>query len=125
MSAVASMRPRHILQIAYYDGLLSTRAFLLESWGYRVTSVCGNENAMKALDEALLSSVDLCLIGFCAPLSQRTAMLHWLKRTCPRIPVVVLQSHSAEQFPAADGVTMSEDPELWRTIIAQGLLKAS
>ncbi len=37
----------HILQVAYYDTLQEVRAKMLEVAGYQVTSVLGNDKAMR------------------------------------------------------------------------------
>ena len=57
----------NILQVAYYQGLLITRARMLESRGYHVTSVLGNDKAF-GLDAAVIAAADLIVIGFSAPL---------------------------------------------------------
>lgn len=109
-----------ILQVAYYETLLEIRAKMLQAAGYQVTSVLGNKNAF-GLDKAVIETADLILIGFSAEHSIREAMVRWLKTHYPKIPVVVLQFHSWEQFPEADVVTLSEDPTVWLTAIASVL----
>jgi DNA-binding NtrC family response regulator len=120
MSSGASVSPRGrpcILQIGYYASLLSVRASLLESNGYTVTSVLGNATAMK-LARRVVDSIDLVVIGSSSEYAVRMTMLSWLKQYYPEVPVVVLQSHSSEKFPAAEGVTLSEDPEVWLAAVA-------
>jgi DNA-binding NtrC family response regulator len=112
----------HILQIAYYTTLRETRARMLQAAGYRVTSVVGNDEAMR-LDKAAIASVDLVVIGFCALQTVRTTMVQWLKARYPNIVVVVLQFHNWEKFPEADAATLSDDPTVWLATIAT-LLKA-
>jgi hypothetical protein len=46
----------HILQIAYYPNLLEIRTRMLREAGYRVTSVLGNNEAMKLSDESIASA---------------------------------------------------------------------
>jgi DNA-binding NarL/FixJ family response regulator len=106
----------HILQVAYYPSLLEIRTKLLESSGYQVTSVLGNDNAI-ALDGAAIATVDLVVVGFSAPHSVRAAMVRWCKAHYPNIPVIALQFHGWEQFPEAD-VTLSEDPNVWLAAVA-------
>ena len=105
----------NILQVAYYRGPLVTRARMLESRGYHVTPVLGNDEAL-GLDAAVIAAFDSIVIGFSAPHPVRAAMIHWFKQHYPNIPVVALQFHSAESFPEADGGTVSDDPEVWLAV---------
>ncbi len=112
-----------ILQVAYYRGPLVTRARMLESRGHHVTSVLGNDEAF-GLDAAVIAAADLIVIGFSAPYPIRAAMIHWFKQHYPKTPVVVLQFHSAESFPEADG-TVSDDPDVWLVAVASTLKKSA
>jgi len=112
----------NILQVAYYQGLLSTRARMLESRGYHVTSVLGNDKAF-GLDAAVIAAADLIVIGFSAPYPVRAAMIHWFKQQYPNIPVVALRFHSAESFAEADGGNVSDDPDVWLVAVASTLKK--
>jgi DNA-binding NtrC family response regulator len=112
----------HILQIAYYPTLQDTRARMLEAAGYRVTSVMGNDDAIR-VNERSMGTIDLALVGFCAPYTIREAMVHWLKTHSPDIPVIALQFHEWEDFPEADASTLSENPQIWLSTVAN-LLKA-
>ncbi len=107
----------NILQVAYYRGPLVTRARMLESRGYHVTSVLGNDEAL-GLDAAVIAAADSIVIGFSAPHPVRAAMIRWFKQFYPNILVVALQFHSAESFPEADGGTVSDDPEVWLAAVA-------
>jgi DNA-binding NtrC family response regulator len=111
---------KHVLQVAYYPTLLETRARMLESAGYHVTSVLGNHEAMK-LDRAVITSVDLFVVGFSCPHIVRTAMVQWFKEHYPKIPIVALRLHPWETFPEAAAATLSEDPADWIAIISQTL----
>jgi DNA-binding NtrC family response regulator len=120
MSSDASVSPHrlpHILQVAYYEGLSSVRATLLENNGYAVTSVLGNAKAMKLARHGIASS-DLVVIGFSTTYAVRMIMLGWLKRHYPEVPVLVLQSHTSEKVPDAECVTLSEDPSVWLAAVA-------
>jgi DNA-binding NtrC family response regulator len=109
----AAQLPQHnIFQIAYYDSLLSTRALLLEQSGYAVSSALGNEQA-KAAARSLPPAIDLVLIGFSGTYVQRAAMIHWIKKQHPELPVVALQAHASEKFAEADAVALAERPERW------------
>src|SRR5436305_91890 len=110
----------HILQIAYYPNLLKIRSLVLEAAGYRITSVLGNNEAMK-LDASIIATLTLAVVGFSAPQSVRTAMVQWFKAHYPKIPVLVLQSHPWERFPEADAATPSEDPAVWMKLVAKAL----
>jgi DNA-binding NtrC family response regulator len=112
----------HILQIAYYPTLKETRAEMLEEIGYRVTSVLGNDDAIR-LDEPFMSTVDAVVFGFCSPQSVRQTMIQWLKRRYPMLPVVALQFYDWETIPEADACTLSENPKVWLSTIAN-VLKA-
>jgi hypothetical protein len=107
----------HILQIAYYATLQETRALMLKSAGYEVTSVLGNDNA-KRLDRSVIAAADLILVGFSAPHSVRTAIVLWFKAHYPKIPLVALQSSRWEEFPEADLSIFSEDPTIWLAKVA-------
>ena len=107
----------HILHVAYYSSLLEVRTKMLESSGYQVTSVMGNDDAI-ALDRAGIAVIDLCVVGFSALHSVRSAMVAWFKAHYPKIPVIVLQFHNWEKFPEADMVTLSEDPNVWLAAVA-------
>src|SRR5262249_29641389 len=108
--------PKRILHVAYYESLLKTRAILLKNQGYVVTSVLGNLSAI-ATD---ISNVDLVLIGFSSTYEQRAILFEWLKQRRPDLPIVVLQSQSGEQFPAAKHVAPA-DPEIWLKEVALAL----
>jgi hypothetical protein len=110
----------NILQVAYYRGPLLTRARMLESCGHHVTSVLGNDEAF-GLDAAVVAAADLIVIGFSAPYSVRAAMIHWFKQHYPDIPVVVLRLHNSENFPEADGGTVSDDPNVWLAAVSRTL----
>ncbi len=105
-------RRDRVFHISYYEALLQTRAALMRQSGYRVSSVLGNEQA-KANAEKLLPGSDAVLIGFSGPYEQRKAILHWLKKQHPEIPVVMLQARASETFAEADAVQFSETPSSW------------
>jgi hypothetical protein len=64
----------HILQVAYYPNLQETRALMLKSADYEVTSVLGNDEARR-LDAAVIATADLIVVGFSAPHSVRANLL--------------------------------------------------
>ena len=117
--SVSFMRP-HVLQVAYDQGLLQTRALMLQRSGYNVTSVLGNAKAI-ATPPAVLSSVKLIIIGFSESHTIRSGALHWFKQNHPEIPVIVLKFDGYEKFPEADAVTLSEDPSVWLQAVATWL----
>ena len=65
----------HILQVAYYDTLQEVRAKMLEVAGYQVTSVLGNDKAMR-LNRTVIATADLVVVGFSTLHSVRAAMVH-------------------------------------------------
>ena len=107
---------RHILHVAYYESLLSSRTLLLQRSGYTVSSALGNKNAIALA--ATADPFDLAVIGFSAGHEVRAELLHWFKLHRPEVPVVVLQAHTSEKFPEADCVPLSESPETWLAAIA-------
>lgn len=116
VGAGAAKRGR-ILQIAFYESLLHTRASLLEGRGFEVTSALGNDRAM-ALDKDVFLGLDLIVIGFSARYETRSRMLRWCKQNYPQIPVCMLQANGLERFSEADCVTLSEEPEVWLGLVA-------
>jgi len=107
----------HILQVAYDTALMQTRALMLESRGYRVTSVCGNRQAM-ALGPGGLADFDAAVIGFSSTHPDRQQMVKWFKANRSSLRVVVLQFDTFEKFPDADFVSPSEDPAAWLGTVA-------
>lgn len=117
--------PRRILQVAYYDNLLRTRAAMLQRAGYTVFSLLRNDE-VKASARDLISSVDLVMmVGFSGTYAERAAITRWLKQEFPQVPVIALQSNSSERFPDADCSTLSEDPEEWLNAVARSLERFS
>src|SRR3954449_1033882 len=110
----------HILQVAYDTALMETRALMLKSKGYRVTSVCGNREAMS-LGAERLAEFDAAVIGFSSTRPNRQQMVRWFKDNRSSLRVVVLQFDSFEKFPAADFVSPSEDPAAWLSTVTQCL----
>ena len=115
----SSITRKRVLQVAYYDSLLKTRAALLETRGYEVTSALGNAEAM-ALGAPALSSVDLVVIGFSSRHDTRAAMFRWFKERLPHVPVLMLLSDPAERFPEASHVAPSQPVE-WLEVVARCL----
>src|SRR5947199_10661747 len=107
----------HILQVAYYPTLQKTRALILKSAGYEVTSVLGNDQA-TGVNGALIAAVDVIVIGFCAPHAVRSAIVLWFKAHYPKIPIVALLASMWETFPEAEVSTFSEDPNIWLAGVA-------
>ena len=88
----------NILQVAYYRGVLVTRARMLESRGHHVTSVLGNDEALR-LDAAVIAAADSIVIGFSAPYPVRAAMIHWFKELYPNTPVAPCNSTAPRASP--------------------------
>ena len=117
---MSDRRPCSVLQVGYYQTLLHTRQLMLEQDGYEVVSALGNEEA-KLL--ARSKHFDLIVVGFSAPLSDRRAIVQWLKQNVERTPVLVLQAHSSERCPEADLETLSEDPKVWLEAVRQAVAR--
>lgn len=108
----------HILQVAYDSALMQTRALMLQSKGYKVTSVYGNQQAMS-LGPDRLADFDVAVIGFSSTRPDRQQMVDWFKANRSNLRVIVLQFDSFEKFPGADAVSPSEDPAEWLSTVAQ------
>ena len=110
------MNGKNVLSIGYDLTLLQTRQLVLETEGYSVLSVQGNEAGKEA---ARSRPFDVYVIGHDASHAERYQLLTWLKERFPDKPVVVLRRSRYESFPGADCVGDVDDPREWLKIIAE------
>jgi hypothetical protein len=109
-------RGNGVLQIAYDEMLLITRARLLKSRGYEVTSVLGNDDAKRALDKG--RTYRLIIVGHASPRETRQAMIQWLKTTFPGTKVLALNPPHQTSLAEADYNVALNGPEEWLSIVA-------
>ena len=70
--------PKRVFQIAYDERLRFTRKLLLESRGYEVDSVTGNEAAFSALTGA--KRYDVFIVGHADSWEHGLQMVAWLRK---------------------------------------------
>jgi DNA-binding response OmpR family regulator len=104
-----------VLSIGYDRVLVNLRALVLQQAGYAVISAIGNENAMIL---ARTEKFELVIVGHSSPVSQRQAMVKWLKDKFPGIPVIALCMAPGERIALADAVSGVESPTEWLEAIA-------
>jgi len=105
-----------IFQIAYDEMLLIARAELLKNRGYEVSSVLGNEEAQRVLDNG--QSFRLFIVGHAASRETREGMLRWLKTTFPHTRILALNPPQQEYLDEADYNVVLNGPEGWLSIVA-------
>jgi hypothetical protein len=105
-----------VFQIAYDDVLMTTRAGLLNSYGFKVISVLGNEAAKAALTDDS-KRYALFIIGRDAATPMRRDMAAWLKSKYPNIPVLALNPPYEQQLKPADYNIILDGPEEWLFIV--------
>lgn len=113
---VASQKGNRVFQIAYDEMLLITRAQLLKSRGYEVTSVLGNEDAKRMLDTS--QSYRLFIVGHAAPRETREQMVRWLKTNFPGTKVLALNPPYHSNLPGADYNVALNGPDEWLAAVA-------
>lgn len=114
--------PRHhrrILQIAYSEGLLVTRAELLRSRGYEVVSALGNHAAKQLLSVG--GSYDLFVVGHAAPQHERESIVQWLKTGFPGVKILALNPPHIPLLSAADLNVILDGPESWLALVGTAL----
>ena len=105
-----------IFQVAYDRTLLHLRELALREGGYVVASAYGNPDSERLLaDEA---PFDAFLVGWSTTHDKRKAMVGWLKRRWPAIPVVAIQDSFQAPIPGADINTTHDTPEEWLAAVA-------
>jgi len=77
-----------VFQIAYTSELMFTREAVLQSRGYVVKSVLGNEAAKRVLKSG--ADYDLFIVGHTASQEARQEIVHWVREKFPRAEVLAL-----------------------------------
>ncbi len=89
-----------ILSVSNDDGLLVTREFLLQHWGYRVRSATTDQEALALLEPPV--PFDLVLLCHSLPESRRISLVAGIKQRSPRLPIVMLQGGMTATGTAVD-----------------------
>ena len=77
-----------VLSVSYDANLLRTRALLLESAGYEVTSALGYREAIRVCSEPF----DVAVIGHSIPKEEKLAVVECFRKANPKAPVIALTS---------------------------------
>jgi hypothetical protein len=107
-------KPR-VFQIAYDETLMASRAALLESDGFTVLSVLGNDAAKAALEKT--ESFSLFIIGHGSPPTTRREMADWLKTNYPNVPILALNPPYQQELAPADYNLVLNGPEEWLFVV--------
>jgi hypothetical protein len=107
---------KRVFQIAYDETLLVSRAELLKSRGYEVSSVLGNDAAKRILDTR--DRYRIFIVGHGAPKETREEMVRWLKSNFPNTKILVVNPPSSAILAGADYNVVLNGPEEWLSIVA-------
>jgi len=105
-----------IFQIAYDEKLLIARTQLLNDRGYEVSSVLGNQEAQRVLDNR--QSFRLFIVGHAAPRETREDLLRWLKTNFPHTKILALNPPHQPHLGEADYNVVLNGAEAWLSIVA-------
>jgi hypothetical protein len=89
---------------------------LLKNRGYEVSSVLGNDEAIRVLDGQ--QNYRLFIVGHNAPRETREEMLRWLKIKFPHTRILALNPPHQPDLPQADYNVILNGPEAWLSIVA-------
>jgi hypothetical protein len=106
---------KRVFQIAYDEMLLVSRAELLKSRGYEVSSALGNDGAKRILDTR--QRYRIFIVGHAAPKETREDMVRWLKANFPNTKILVVNPPSATILAGADYNVVLNGPEEWLSIV--------
>ena len=105
-----------VFRIAYDEMLLISRAELLKSRGYEVSSALGNDGAKRILDKR--ERYRIFIVGHATPKETREDMVPWLKANFPNTKILVVNPPSSANLAGADYNVMLNGPEEWLSIVA-------
>jgi hypothetical protein len=105
------LKANRIFQIAHDKTLLITRAELLRSRGYEVSSALGNDEAKGLLKEG--QSYQVFMIGHAASKRAREEMVQWLKANFPGAKILALNPVDEPNLADADFNFILNGPEQW------------
>ena len=122
MAASAGTKFRKkVLHIAFEPQLLGVQRRLMETSGYHVLTVYG-DNGIHELDLAALA-IDVVVLDCSASFEQRWGLVRSLKLRYPEIPVIALRQDSADDaISLADHNASLENPADWLDTIARALI---
>lgn len=109
---------KQIFQISYDEQLGLRSAELLNSHGYSVVSVIGNDAAKVVLSS--IQQYDLFIIGHAAAEETRQEMVIWLRMKYPTVKILALNPPNQEVLHADYNVWQSS-PETWLPIVSHEL----
>lgn len=102
-----------IIQIAFQESLLRTRAAMLKLRGYSVLSALRAEG-LAALPESVYHRAGLFLLGHAATLEERAKLVQQIRQKNPALKILALKSTvHASNVPGADATCDLEDAETW------------
>jgi hypothetical protein len=104
-----------VFQVAYDESLMVTRAELLKSRGYTVSSALGNEAARQALSRS--AEYDLFIVGHAAELRAREEIAEWIRKNFPRAKILALNPPYHPHLHQADYNVQQDGPESWLAIL--------
>jgi len=122
MAAFAGTKLRNkILHIAFEPQLHGVQRRLMETSGYNVLTVLG-DNGVDELDLAALA-VNVVVLDYSAPFEQRWGLVRSLKLNYPEIPVIALREDAADDtISLADHNASLQNPAEWLDTIAIALV---
>jgi hypothetical protein len=105
-----------VLQIAYDEISLISRAELLKDRGYEIESVLGNDDAKRIMDKN--HPYGLVIVGHTAPKEERQEMVQWLRTNFPDTKILALNLPHQMTLAAVHYNVVLDGPEEWISIIA-------
>jgi hypothetical protein len=96
-----------------------TRELLLESRGYKVLSVFGDEAAKQVLSRD--TKFDLFVVGHAAPDERRQRVARWLKATFPAVKLLSLNPPNHGRVAVADYNVPLNGPDEWLKAVASAI----
>jgi len=105
-----------VLQIAYDEISLISRAELLKDRGYEIESVLGNDDAKRIMDKG--HPYRLVIVGHAAPKEERQEMVRWLRTNFPDTKILALNLPHQMKLAAVHHNVVLDGPEEWISIIA-------
>jgi hypothetical protein len=109
---------KRVFQIAYDRGLMITRELLLNTRGYRVISVFGNNKAIEALSNGV--QYDIFIVGHAESSRTRAQMVQWLRDHFPNAKIVALNP-PFDSIPSADYNIRLNGPDEWLRAVSDAI----
>lgn len=102
----AAAMKKHILSVSYDDALLSTRHWILEQAGYKVSSAFGFSAALEICTTH--HGFDLILMGHSIPQRDKKAILAAIRPQC-KAPLLSIFKHGESPIAEASYVVDAQD----------------